>query len=74
MCLKVSRNMQKSSVTTRRVRLRILCLVVHIADKVVKWRRVALAKKSWKVGKGERQLLEKFGKERKNKRRVWRKG
>ena len=51
----------KSSFTTCRVRLIILCLVGHIADKGVTWRRVALTKKrgkTQKVGEGEGKLLE----------------
>ena len=55
------RNMQKSSFTTCRVRLSIMCLVGHIADKGVTWRRVGLAKKHLKkrkVGEGEGNFME----------------
>ena len=51
----------KSSFITCRVRLTILCLVGHIADKGVTWRRV-------KVGEGEGKLPENCGKEVKKRR------
>ena len=64
--LNVPKNADKqatSSFTTCRVRLVILCLVEHIADKGVTWRRVALAKKTLekrKVGEGEGKVLENY--------------
>ena len=58
----------KSSFTTCDVRLIVLCLVEHIADKGVTWRRVALAKKTLekrKVEEGEGKVLENYGKKEK---------
>ena len=58
----------KSSFTTCDVRLIILCLVEHIADKGVTWRRVALAKKTLekrKVEEGEGKVLENYVKKEK---------
>ena len=61
------------------------CLVGHIADKGVTWRRVALTKRRWKkreVRGGEEKLLENCGKkvkkregkrEKGEKRKHWRK-
>ena len=80
MCPKMPRNMQKSSFRTCRVRFSIPCLVVHIADKGVTWRRVALTKKRWKkreVRGGEGKLLENCGKKvkkREGKREKGKKG
>ena len=57
----------KSFFTTCDVRLIILCLVEHIADKGVTWRRVALAKKTLekrKVEEGEGKVLENYVKRR----------
>ena len=82
--LKNAEKQTKSSFTTCRVRLIILCLVGHITDKGVTWRRVALANKQWKSGKwekvkekcwkimekreGKREKCEKSEKERKRER------
>ena len=83
MCVKMPRNRQKSPFSPSRVRLSILCLVEHIADKGVTWRRVALAKNRWKkrkVEEGEGKVLEMWKKRKKRrkgekgeKRENWRK-
>ena len=76
MCQKIEKQ-AKSSFTTCRVRLIILCLVGHIADKGVTWRRVALTKKRGKTQKmrgSEGKILEKRWKKRREEGKVWKEG